>query len=340
VKAGVAVWLDRPIADCAEVAAAAEAAGFSDIWVPDHYFLRDAFAAQALMAQRTSRVRLGTAVASPLLRHPALLASAAATIQELSRGRAVLGLGVGGFEFAAHLGIAVDRPVSLLREAVRVVRALLGSGPGEVRGDHFTAVGPGLGWSVDLVPVYLAARGPRMLELAGEVADGVITHGLAPSYVRFCLERIRSGAERTGRAPGACELVLMFDVEVDHDVDAAIDRLRPRVAFMAGGSYAEDLIPVLGLARAEVMALRAALRGGAPDAPRLVTDAMVRAFTVAGPPEHVAERLAELAEAGVDRVILSVGGTTLSEVIRSVERVGRAVTEALPEGGARKGGTA
>jgi 5,10-methylenetetrahydromethanopterin reductase len=325
MKAGIAIWLDRPIAECAEIAAAAEAAGFSDVWLPDHYFLRDAFAAQALMAERTSRVRLGTAVVSPLLRHPTLLASSTATIQELSGGRAVIGIGVGGFEFPTQLGFRIDRPLGLVREAVQIVRAVIRGEGADIRGRHFTATGAKLLWAVDDVPVYLAARGPRMLELAGEIADGVITHGLARSYVDLCTELIGRGIERGSRPTGACELALMFDVEVADDVEAAIDRLRPRVTIMAGGAYAEELIPAFGLDPKEVMPLRATVRARDPDAARLVTDDMVRAFTVAGPAGHVAEQLERMAEAGVGRVIITTGGRSLEEIVASVERVGKAI---------------
>lgn len=325
MRAGIAVWLDRPISECADIAAAAEEAGFSDVWLPDHYFLRDAFAAQALMAARTSRVRLGTAVVSPLLRHPALLASSTATIQELSGGRAVIGIGVGGFEFPTQLGFRIDRPIGLVREAVQIVRAVIRGQETDFTGRHFTATGTKLLWQVEDVPVYLAARGPQMLELAGEIAEGVITHGLAGTYVEYSKGSIGRGIERGGRPHGACELALMFDVEVDDDVEGAIDRLRPRVTIMAGGAYAEALIPVFGLDPKEVMPLRAAVRARDPDAARLVTDEMVRAFTVPGPAGYVAERLEQMAEAGVGRVIITTGGRSLQEIIESVERVGKAI---------------
>ena len=78
MKAGLAMWLERPLPECVELAAVAEDAGFSEVWLPDHYFLRDSYAGHALMAERTSRIRFGTAVASPLLRHPVLLASSVA----------------------------------------------------------------------------------------------------------------------------------------------------------------------------------------------------------------------------------------------------------------------
>ncbi|MGH2556025.1 MAG: LLM class flavin-dependent oxidoreductase, partial [Actinomycetota bacterium] len=190
MKAGVAIWLDWPLPDCVEVAVAAEAAGFSEVWLPDHYFLRDAYAAQALIAERTSRIRLGTAVVSPLLRHPVLLASSVSTVNELSGGRAIMGVGVGGFEFATQLMMSVDRPLRIAREAVRIIRELP-TGETDFRGEVFSAVGAKLVWDGGTFPVYMAARGKQMLELAGEIADGVITHGLNRSYIDFCLDRIR-----------------------------------------------------------------------------------------------------------------------------------------------------
>jgi 5,10-methylenetetrahydromethanopterin reductase len=326
LEVGLTIWLDRNVAEAAELAIAAEAAGFADVWLPDHYFLRDAFAALALMAGRTRSLRLGTAVVSPLLRHPALLASATATIDELSGGRAVLGIGPGGYEFGGQLGLPIPRPLAVTREAVEVVRRLL-RGEASFEGTAFRVSGARLGWEARDVPLYLAARGPRMLELAGEIADGVITHGLAPSHVEYVVAGVRRGAERAGRDPSACEICLMFDVELDEDERAAIDRLRPRCVIMAGGSYSEEMIPVYGLDPAAVRPLREAVSAGEmARAARLVTDEMVRAFAVAGPAEALAERLSELSKGGVGRVILNVGaGASLEEAIARVGRAGRAV---------------
>ena len=324
MKAGVAIWLDWPLPDCVEVAVAAEAAGFSEVWLPDHYFLRDAYAAQALIAERTSRIGLGTAVVSPLLRHPALLASSVSTINELSGGRAIMGVGVGGFEFPTQLLMDVDRPLTIAREAVHIIRELP-QGETDIRGERFSAVGAKLVWDGGPFPVYMAARGPKMLELAGEVADGVITHGLAQSYVDFCLDRIRMGAERAGRSPVECELVLMFEVEMRDDMRAAVDHLRPRCAIMAGGEYAESLIPVFGLDPEAVKPLREAVRARDPDAGRLVTDEMVHAFAVAGPPEHLASRLQEMADVGVGRVILVFRGDNPEDTAAKMEQVGKAI---------------
>lgn len=318
MKYGVTVRLDRPVTEVAELARRAEGLGFDGVWLADHYFARDAVAALTLMADRTGTATLGTAVVSPFLRHPALLASTAATVQEQSGGRFVLGLGPGGFEFGTQLGIRLTRPLGATREAVRIVRALQ-DGCAVVPGETFSATGARLHYRAAPSPVYLAARGPKMLELAGEVSDGVITHGLAPTHVRYVREHLAAaGSDRP------VSLVLMLDVQIDADRRRAVDALRPRCITMAGGSYADELIEIYGLDRGQVTALREAVRAGHEPA-AMVTDEMVDGFCVAGPPEHVAERMAELAASGADEVILSVGPGDLDECTLQLTELAKAV---------------
>lgn len=306
MKYGLTIWLDQPLDAVTELAVAAEAAGFSDVWLPDHYFLRDVYAAQALIAARTTRLRLATGIAAIQLRHPALIASAAATISECSGGRAVIGIGPGGHEFGSQLGMRPKSPLTMLREAVAIIRQL-SSGPASFRGDYFSADGSELGWQIDPPPIYLSARGPRMLELAGEIADGVIIHGIHREFLDYARARIAAGTARSGRDPGDCRIAVMLDVEIDSDEAAAIDRLRPRCTLMAGGTYADELIPVYGFDPAAVATLRSALNDPQVPEARYVTDDMVRAFAIGGTLETVAERLGELRRLGVDLAILKLG---------------------------------
>jgi len=316
------------MSETVELATAAEAAGFSDIWLPDHYFLRDTFVAQALMAERTEHIRFGTAVVSPLLRHPALLASSTATVNELSNGRAIIGIGPGGFEFHRNLGLPPDQPLEVVRDAVNIVRALF-EGETTYRGKRFNIADSSLGWSAGQIPVYMAARGPRMLELAGEIADGVITHGLAPSYVSFALERMAVGAARSGRSASTCEACMMFAVELDEDEERALNRLRPRCTVMAGGEYAEELIPLYGLDSERVTSLRAAVRlGDLGAAEKLVTDEMVDAFGCAGPVAKLVTLLRRLENNGVTRTILNIGsGASLEDAVDRITCAGEAVAQ-------------
>jgi 5,10-methylenetetrahydromethanopterin reductase len=327
MEVGITIWLDRPLGEATALAEAAEAAGFAEVWLPDHYFLRDVFVAQALIAQRTTRIRIGTAAVSPMLRHPTLLASSTATINELSGGRAVIGIGPGGFEFAGQLGMAMEHPLTIVREATEIITNLL-RGEAHLTGTIFTADDVHLGWTPGSVPIYLAARGPRMLELAGELADGVITHGLASEHIDFVRVRIGVGARRGGRPSTSCEICLMLDVELDDDSDAAVERLRPRCTVMVGGSYAEQMIPIYGLDPAEVIPVKEAVsRGDLAGATALLTPEMVRSFGVAGPDEDLAKALLSLEASGVRRTILNVGGKTIEEAISRVHRAGKVVAE-------------
>ena len=323
MNVGVTVRLDQPITEAARWARRAEDLGFSSVWLADHYFHRDASAALALMMTATRQVRLGTAVVSPFLRHPTLLASLAATLREIGPGRFVLGLGAGGYEIAGEMGIAMRRPLRLTSEAVDIVRELT-AGTAHVTGETFSAEGSALRWQAEDGPLYLAARGPKMLELAGRCADGVITHGIADSHIAFVQERVAAGA--VGRESGSAAVCLMLDVEIGADTDAALRSLAPRCVTMAGGAYADELIEVYGLDRDEVAALRATVRSGDRAlAARQVTPDMARAFGLAGPAAQVADGLRRLADQGVDEVIVSVGGADPDAVDRQLSALAQEV---------------
>ncbi|WP_166347636.1 LLM class flavin-dependent oxidoreductase [Phytoactinopolyspora limicola] len=307
--------MNQPITSVGGLAAHAEKLGFDELWLADHYYNRDTSVALALMAQHTETATLGTAVASPFLRHPTLLASLAATITELAGQRFVLGLGSGGYEFPQEMDIAIKRPLAAIAESTRVVRELL-AGPADVTGEVFSARGAALRWPAAPTPVYLAARGPKMLALAGDIADGVITHGISDRHIAYVQEKTGGGAQ----------VCLMLDVDVDDDQAAAYARLRPRCLMMAGGSYADELIDVYGLPRDEVRQLRSTLRlEGRDQAAALVTDDMAAAFGIAGPAAHVREELDRLAARGVDSVILSVGGTDPDGIAGAMTRLAEAV---------------
>jgi 5,10-methylenetetrahydromethanopterin reductase len=328
MKIGLALFPDRPARKLAELAAAAEDAGFAELWWPDHYNSRELATVLTLSAVSTSRIRIGTAVTSVLLRHPAVLASMFATLAELSDGRIVAGLGPGGWEVGADLNVTTPSPLGVTKEAASILRQLLEGQQVDASGNRFFPVhraalrfkSPG-----EPVPIYLAGRGPRMLELAGEVADGVITHGLAPSYLDLVRERRTEGALRSGRSPDSCEIVIWTDVAVGKR-EEAMAALRPRSLQMVGGSYDAGMIPAYGLVPSEVMAVRSAVRAHDSTAASLITDQMVQAFNLGGPLDWIGARLLEIGELGVDSVILSMGeGVEASEIVR----LGRGIREVM-----------
>ena len=318
MRLGLTLWADRDVAALARLAACAERTGFDDVWWPDHYMHRDVGATLTACALATERVRLGTAVTSPLLRHPAVLASLFASLAEIAPGRIVAGIGPGGWELPAHLGINEPKPLTLTRHAARVLADLLTGQPATAPPDavRFPVTGARLDFKPPQpVPLYLAARGPRMMSLAGELADGLITHSLSLPFIEHVVERVELGAAATTRQPGDCSIAVWVEVFLHDDVAHARNVLRPRCKYMVGGEFDPSMIPLYGLDPAEVMPVREAVRRGDPAAHELITDEMVDAFSICGSVQRAADRIDALRAAGVSEVVLSFGpGTNESEI--------------------------
>jgi 5,10-methylenetetrahydromethanopterin reductase len=323
MRVDITLWPNRPVPELAELSRIAESCGFDALWWPDHYSVRDVSVVMAAVAAATERIGIGTGVCSVLIRHPAVLASMFASLAELSGPRVLAGLGVGGRDVYQELGLVPKSPLRVTRESVALIRQLLAgravSGDGAA---HFSVNKASLRFSTTCsVPVFLAARGLQMCRLAGETADGLITHGLAPLYLRKVQDAVAEGAGVSGRAQQDCEVAVMLGVCVDENVERARDVLRPGCCTLAGGSYADDLIPDYGLETSRVLALKHAVSQGDPDAVELIDDDMVDAFSVGGPEPLVVERLSALSDVGVGRVILGWGGGQPTR--REIEILGR-----------------
>jgi 5,10-methylenetetrahydromethanopterin reductase len=290
VEYGLALPLGAPLGELLDVAAEAERLGYRWLWVNDDRLERDPFTVLAAIAERTERIRLGPGVTNPYSRHPALLATAIATLDELSVGRAVLGLGAGGTNHRT-LGIERTAPAATLRDAIELIRTLLAGGAATVEGRVVRARDARLDFPArSEVPVYVGARGPRVLELAGELADGAIVGNVATRegwrYATACIE---AGAERAGRDASEVRLVAWLYTCVDDDEERALDAIRP----MAATSLVTSR-PVLGELGIEMPAgFRREMEAcdwslARPDverAGRLVPPELVRRFGLAGPPE-------------------------------------------------------
>jgi 5,10-methylenetetrahydromethanopterin reductase len=196
--------LRMPIADILQCARAAEAAGFGFISMAESFY-RDAAALAAAIAGNTRTIRLGTSVFPIYTRTPFQLAMAMATLDELSSGRmGYLGLGLGYRNRTEdYFGVKIERPLGRMREYIEIIRLLLSGSDAGYRGKFFQfKTFPKLVGERLHIPIYFGSSGSRMLQLAGEVADGVILNSIAtPAHIQHARNMLKRGAEIAGRDP-------------------------------------------------------------------------------------------------------------------------------------------
>src|SRR5215813_3428406 len=188
---------------CVEQAAAAERAGFSTVWFAENPFGRGAWPAGTACAVATRHIRIGFGVLNPHQRHPTLMAMEIATFDELSEGRAVLGIGAGMPSRIKKTHAPVDRPIAAVRDAVTMTRGLLRGETVTYTGKAFSADGVRLDFTPRRanVPILTAAMGEQALRLCGEIADGVIISNLVPTaFTRRAAAATRAAMSEYGRS--------------------------------------------------------------------------------------------------------------------------------------------
>jgi probable F420-dependent oxidoreductase len=283
------------------VAERAEALGYESLWIADTGAGPDPFVVAAAAAAVTRRVRLGTAVVPLYTRALPVLAAGAGSVAQLAPGRVVLGLGVSSETIVdAWGGVPFHRPLTRMRETVTVLRRMLA---GErvtfegqtVRTRGFRLVSP----PPAPVPIYVAALMPPMLELAGELADGVVLNFFPLDALPRILGHVRAGAQRAGRDPAALEVVARFQVVVTDDPAAARSALRHMMGPYFATSVYNRFVAWCGFAD-EAAAIDAGWR--AKDRGRnlaAVSDAMIDRLAIIGSADECRARLAAFAAAGV-----------------------------------------
>lgn len=291
-----------------ELVLEAERLGFDYAWIPDQTFYRDPYVILTALALSTERIRLGLGVTNPYTRHPSMAGRAIASVEECAPGRVAFGVGAGNVrELLDPLGLDFDSPAARCREMVELVRRELeGSenGAGFV-GSHYRMDGVRLEFPVERrIPVYLAGRGPRVLEAAGAVADGVLIGGLcSPAGIAYAVDRVRTGAAAESRDPAGIDLASWVTVYLTDDRALDVERVRPMVAHIVGGAP-RSVLEALGIATAVVDRLKADYRrGGKAAAARHVTDELVDAFTIVGDPGLCVDRIRALEAAGVTQLV-------------------------------------
>jgi 5,10-methylenetetrahydromethanopterin reductase len=332
MRFGFGAVIDIPLRQLGTRAEQVEALGFDRFWLPDERLTRNVYTGLTVCALRTTSIGLGIAVTNPYSRNVALTAAAAATVDELSGGRVSLGFGAGGG--LGHYGIERSRPAIAVREAVEVVRRLQRGGPVDYAGRHVQMNDARLDFvALRQIPIYIAARGPRLLELAGEVGDGAIIGGFASAPgIAHAKAAIGRGLERSSRSWSDLDLVSWLYTSVADDPAQA----RRAVARLVTTSLVTSR-PILESIGVRIPpALRGCLEssGWSVTAESIdacsqhLTDEILDAFSVAGTPAECAQKLVEVAATGVQElamVALPVEGQTVDDLAR------RLATQVLPE---------
>ncbi len=321
-----------------DLARTAADSGFGRVLYADERFFRDCWATLGYVAARVPDVALGVCVTDPFVRHPALTAAAAATVDEISGGGFTLGLGAGVSGFAA-MGIERTKPLMAMREAITLIRTLLTGAEANLDGAVIGFHGARLDFPCrPNIPIMIATNGPQMLEVAGELADEVMVQGMAsPEMVRNVLARVARGAERAGRDPATVRLTARLDVAVSNDdPDSAKAAMRPGlVRHLATHHPRYASFALAGIDVPEAVSRRVAEIGYGHGASRELEDMVptewIDRMCLAGTESEIADRLAALVEAGVDTVtVMPVDtGRPTADVI---ERLGR-LRLSLPEPG-------
>jgi 5,10-methylenetetrahydromethanopterin reductase len=286
--------MDRMVA----LARLVERLRFSQIWVCDHYHNRQVYVVLTRLAMVTSSVRLGPGVTNPYTVHPAVTATAVATINEVSKGRANLGISAGDPLFLQTVGLRQERPVKAVEEAVRIIRGLLSGRSVTFSGEIFSCRGAKLRFDPGgRIPVYIGGRREKMLRLAGKLADGALINA---SHA----DDIREAAGFIGRRRRDFDLVAYMAVSLDRDRETASRLVRGVVSFIAS-SAPESSLQRHGIGEKEVERIRRLITSGRIEKARAaVTPRMIEAFSVTGPPEALADRVEEVRKLGITTVVV------------------------------------
>lgn len=289
-----------------EIARQADGLGYDSFWLTDTAVGSDPFAILAHIAGATERIRLATGVASIFHRHPVTLASVARTIDDLSDGRMVLGLGTSHREMMERLlGVPWRRPLTAMKEAVTIIGDLLDGKRVDVDGTQYQVHAKLDPAPRRRVPIYIGAIQSKMLQYTGSAADGVMLNHLIPSYAPVVIEEVRRGAAEAGRKPEDVQIVVSvptYVAESPEDARQARATRKGMLGFYVGLNIYRRRYTNMGFG-AEMDAIVKAVERGEPVAP-LVPDAMVDQMVNAGSADECRAVIDQYRAAGADVVLL------------------------------------
>lgn len=300
--------------DQLEIVQEAEKLGYDSVWTAEAYG-SDSATVLAWLAGQTSKIRLGSGIFQMPGRSPAMTAMTAATIDQLSSGRMIVGIGSSGPQVAEGWhGQRFAKQLQRTREYVAVVRMALARERVEFKGETLELPlpdGPGKALKLtistvqDRIPIYLAAIGPKNTALAGEIADGWIPTLFSPEHVSELRPLLQEGADRSGRSLDGFDIAPTVNVFITDDLEGARNAMRPFIALYVGGmgsrkqNFYNNLVCRYGFEGDAKVIQDFYLEGKREEAMAAIPDALIDTVSLCGPKDVVRERLAVYRDAGV-----------------------------------------
>jgi F420-dependent oxidoreductase-like protein len=319
-----------------DVVQEAERLGYDSVWAAEAYG-SDAATVLAWLAAGTSKIKLGSAIFQMPGRSPAMTAMTAATIDELSGGRMVLGIGSSGPQVAEGWhGQRFGRQLQRTREYVAVVRKALARERLEFKGETLELPlpdGPGKALKLminpvqERIPIYLAAIGPKNTALAGEIADGWIPTFFSPEFVGDFRELLQEGADRSGRSLDDFQIAPTVSAFVSDDRELARNMMRPGLALYVGGmgsrkqNFYNNLVRRYGFEDAAAAVQDLYLDGKKEEAAAALPDELIDMISLCGPRDVVRDRIAAFRDAGVGTLMVMPMAFTREDRIEQLRAV-------------------
>jgi 5,10-methylenetetrahydromethanopterin reductase len=300
---------------CVELAKAADDAGLAGMWFAENPFQRGVMATAGACAAATHRLRIGVGVVNPSMRHPVQIAMDFAALDELSDGRAILGIGSGIAGALNHMGIGTTRPVAAVHEAIEIIRALLVGGSATLNGRVFRVDGARLDFPARPLPIYMAAASERALEVCGAIADGFIVSNMTPPDMTARMAALVAEAAAEAGRPKP-RVVQYVPCAIAEDGEAARRAVKTAIGealtllWPVGDAWPrrrEVAVADSGIARDEFVKALERLRRGEPAAD-VLDDRFVAAFAITGTVAECLEQAEGYRDLGVDELALTFVG--------------------------------
>ena len=308
-----------------ELAHLADDIGMDSIWMSDHLCFRDSMTTSMALLASTSKIKVAAAPASPYSRNPIITAMGIATMDEFAPGRVVGSPGTGNAAALKEAGMESPHPLQTMREYVEILRCYLRGDTVDFKGKMFHINGAKMGF-VPATPIkmYITAVRPRMLQLGGEIGDGVLlSAGCAPGYIRRCADDIAAGATKSGKTAEQVDVAGFVTTAVSDSAKAAIEANKQFLAYIFRNVHHADNIR-LGGGKVDQEGLAAAVgRRDWEAAKKFISDEVVFAHSVAGTPSDCARQLEAFTKGGLDLPIVLPTGT--QEARKQVVRMAREI---------------